>query len=104
MDDTCWENLAHWGAPLIARQEMEFDRNEGSIIEVIKAAHHSLTHHPEQPDFERKQDAFRALCLALKTHYPDHWQRTGLTLDPSDWPDRIIKLYRIAKARLGVVL
>ena len=103
-ENKCWDQLGAWGAPLTAIHESESPKDLKDLFGVIKAARGSLEADPGQPDFERKQDALNALCLALKTHYLDYWQQTGLSVDPSGWPDRMIKLYRIAKTRLGMIL
>ncbi|MCB1045409.1 MAG: hypothetical protein KDC35_20875 [Acidobacteria bacterium] len=96
----CWDTLAHLGAPLTTSIKLDGKPSWDALLACLKKANRSLKD-PLQPDFERKRDVFWAMCLALKTHYPPVWSQLDFDLDIAAMPNRVHKLYRIAKAQLA---
>lgn len=102
-EDPCWDELALLGGPLTTKVAKEAMPSVDALVACMRQAQESLQQ-AEQLDYERKHDAFWATCLALKIHYPPVWAQLNYDVDVARLPNRIHKLYRVARARLATYL
>jgi transcriptional regulator with XRE-family HTH domain len=106
-----WDALVSLGLPLAARQERQMVRDEEKLLKHLRRA--VAMNHGEgetQPYEPRLVEALQALLLALRDHYPTLWRRSlARSTSVSAWlpaeiDGRLIKLRRLARARLGEYL
>lgn len=120
-----WDLLAYFGAPLFsdhsvssslrkqAKYSGELGTNETSaLIQCLREACFELVAgDPDQTtDRERKLEAVQAMLLAIQTQFPSTFKKYCLSskiisdLVPENITGRLIKLRRIALARLAEIL
>ena len=110
-DPPDWDALASLGLPLSAADPRAVVRDEEALVRHIRRAAAALAEEVVEPGSSaRHVEALQALLLALRDHYPSLWRRalgraTSVSaLMPMEIDGRLIKLRRMARARLGEYL
>lgn len=104
--EAIWDRFAFHGAPLSVLRPVDVTPTQTSLIEAIADAERSLLAKPNQAAFGRKRDAFVALLLAVRLHYPDFFERFVFPRLHKDWmaqdsDGKVIKLKRICVQTLA---
>jgi hypothetical protein len=104
-----WEILSVFGMPINIAQTGEPEISYDDIIQNIIYASEFLTKNRSNTDYNRYYDAFKAMLLALKIHYPSKYfeieNKTGSDLnalfDLNIISGRDIKLQRISLSQIS---
>lgn len=105
-----WDALATFGLPLAGRGRSGLRASEESLLGHIHLAVLDLARRATLPDRARKTESLQALLLAIRSHFPSHYnrwfRRSTLVLDlvPDEPSGRLIKLSRLALKRLAEIL
>ncbi len=105
-----WDALAVCGAPLMVEKLPKERRMARTLIRSMKECGLELSENRGNAGLERRKEAFQALLLALRDHYPAFFQKafgkvpTVRAHLPKALDGRLIKLRRQALAVLGTYL
>lgn len=70
-----WNVLYHWGLPLHVDDARKQKYSYKETMEQLKWAAHFLVENKHHVAYRRHWDSFKALLLALKTHYPSRFKQ-----------------------------
>ena len=105
-----WDALVRFGLPLTALDPQAAHVDLSDVPGQIKQAALELTERRRGADRERKRDSLQGLLLALRSHFPRVYRewfggvRVVNAFVPEHPVGRVIKLTRIARARISEVL
>jgi transcriptional regulator with XRE-family HTH domain len=93
-----WPLLITAGLPLAGPHQTDATLTIWDVVREFSLAH-------AQAQNERERDALKAMLLAIKMHYPSCYRRffahQGIAIELGDVDGRVLKLSRMARARLS---
>jgi transcriptional regulator with XRE-family HTH domain len=93
-----WPLLITAGLPLAGPSLSGVTIKISVVVREFRLAH-------RQAQNEREREALKSMLLAIKMHYPSYYQRffasQGLSVDLTEVDGRILKLSRMARAKLS---
>ncbi|PKL16037.1 MAG: hypothetical protein CVV49_18315 [Spirochaetae bacterium HGW-Spirochaetae-5] len=104
-----WKILSTFGMPINIVEKGKPEISYGEVFLNIISASQILTENRSNKDYNRHYDAFKAMLLALKIHYPSKYfeieNKTGSDLndlfDLNNISGRDIKLQRISLSQIS---